>query len=303
MLGRRNREFPSHHPEGFAARANDLESLRAAVVDAASVGAGLWLSYLFALFYFAIAAGAVTHRDLFLESPVKLPFLNVELPLKAFFVLGPLVFIVVHAYVLLHFVMLAGKVGAFHGALEDQIKDGETRARLRRQLPSNIFVQFLGGPRDVRTGIIGLLLKSVAWISLIAAPIAAARSVPAAVPAVSQLADYLVAAVRGPARPDPALAAVAADCSQRNHAAALDRTAAAQGGDLGSRQRRSAAPGVHRRDLPRRMARDSFAGCTVCADPMAGMEAARRRRHSWLLTRRPDARQNPKTSQRRHFPN
>ncbi len=68
--------------------------------------------------------------------------------------------------------MLAGKVGAFHGALEAQIADGETRTRLRRQLPSNIFVQFLGGPRDVRTGIVGFLLRQVAQISLVAAPIA-----------------------------------------------------------------------------------------------------------------------------------
>src|SRR6266705_2049894 len=116
MLGRRNQEFPSHKAEGpaFAAKATDLDALRTTVVDAAGVGYGLWFSYLFALLYFAIAAGAVTHRDLLLESPVKLPFLNVELPLKAFFALGPLVFLVVHAYVLLHFLLLAGKVVAFH---------------------------------------------------------------------------------------------------------------------------------------------------------------------------------------------
>ena len=98
MLGRRSREFPTHKTEaaGFAAKATDLDALRNAVVDAAGVGYVLWFSYLFALLYFAIAAGAVTHRDLLLESPVKLPFLNVELPLKAFFILGPLVFLVVH---------------------------------------------------------------------------------------------------------------------------------------------------------------------------------------------------------------
>jgi uncharacterized protein YjbI with pentapeptide repeats len=167
MLG-----FPSRKAEGFAAKATDLESLRTAVVDAAGVGYGLWFSYLFALVYFAIAAGAVTHRDLLLESPVKLPFLNVELPLKAFFILGPLVFLVVHAYVLLHFVLLAGKVGAFHAELQKQIDDDNQRAQLRRQLPSNIFVQFLGGPREVRDGIVGFLLKSVAGVSLVAGPIA-----------------------------------------------------------------------------------------------------------------------------------
>jgi hypothetical protein len=134
---------PSPTPPTLVAKATDLDALRTAVVDAAGVGYGLWFSYLFVLLYFAIATGAVTHRDLLLENSVKLPFLNVELPLKAFFVLGPLIFLVVHTYVLLHFLLLAGKVGAFHAELQKQIPgDDEKRAQLRRQLPSNIFVQF-----------------------------------------------------------------------------------------------------------------------------------------------------------------
>jgi len=135
----------------FAAKAKNLDALRNAVVDAAGVGAGLWFSYLFMLFYLLIAVGSVTHRDLLYANPVKLPFLNVDLPLIGFFVLGPLLFLIVHAYVLLHLVLLAGKVGAFHAELEAQIADQGTRARLRRQLPSNIFVQVLAGPREVRT--------------------------------------------------------------------------------------------------------------------------------------------------------
>ena len=131
MLGSRDPQFPSHQsePTPFAARAKDLGALRDAEVDAAGVGTGLWLSYLFVLFYCAIAAGTVTHRDLFLENPVKLPFLNVELPLKAFFVLGQLVFLIVHAYVLLHFVLLAGKIGAFHTELEAQVTGDDARSR------------------------------------------------------------------------------------------------------------------------------------------------------------------------------
>ncbi|HEY1261815.1 MAG TPA: pentapeptide repeat-containing protein [Stellaceae bacterium] len=163
--------MPRAAPAPFAARATDLAALRDAVVDAAGLGTGLWLSYLFVLFYFAIAAGAVTHRDLLLENAVKLPFLNVELPLKAFFILGPLVFLIVHAYVLRHFVLLAGKVGAFDAELQAQIGRDDARAQLRRQLPSNIFVQSLAGPREVRTGVIGFLLRRAVEISLVAAPI------------------------------------------------------------------------------------------------------------------------------------
>jgi hypothetical protein len=155
----------------FADKTKDLQALRDAVVDAASIGAGLWLSYLFVLFYLLIAAASVTHRALFFENPIKLPFLNEDLPLVFFFWLGPLLFLIVHTYVLLHFVLLAGKVRTFHIELGAQISD-DVRSGLRRQPPSNIFVQFLAGPQDVRTGVIGLMLRLIAQISLVAGPVA-----------------------------------------------------------------------------------------------------------------------------------
>jgi hypothetical protein len=74
------------------------------------------------------------------------------------FVLGPLVFLIVHAYVLLHFVLLADKVGAFNTELQAKVSGDAVRARLRRQLPSNIFVQSLAGPPEMRTITIRLLL-------------------------------------------------------------------------------------------------------------------------------------------------
>jgi hypothetical protein len=98
-----------------ATKAGDLEALLDSVVDAARVSAGLWFSYLFLLFYLLVAVGGVTHRDLFLGNPVKLPFLNVELPLVGFFWMGPTIFLIVHAHVLLNFALLASKVGVFEG--------------------------------------------------------------------------------------------------------------------------------------------------------------------------------------------
>ncbi len=47
----------------------ELETARKAVEDTAAIGGGLWLSYLFVLFYVGIAAGAVTHADLLLQAP------------------------------------------------------------------------------------------------------------------------------------------------------------------------------------------------------------------------------------------
>ena len=167
----------------IAAKADDLEAIKKGVDDAATVGGGLWLSYLFVLFYLAVAAGAVTHADLFLENPVKLPFLNVELPLLAFFFLAPILFLFVHAYTLVHLVFLTDKGKRFDEALNRQIgddsgaaKDGEDPriaaiAGVRGQLPSNIFIQFLAGPRDRRAGSFGWLLRVIAWSTLAVAPI------------------------------------------------------------------------------------------------------------------------------------
>src|SRR5215470_4386508 len=65
----------------FIAKAKDLGALRDAVVEAAGVSVALWLSYLLLLFSLAIAVGGVTHRDLLLETPLKLPILNADVPL------------------------------------------------------------------------------------------------------------------------------------------------------------------------------------------------------------------------------
>jgi uncharacterized protein YjbI with pentapeptide repeats len=168
----------------IAAKADDLEAIKKAVDDAASVSGGLWLSYLFVLFYFAVAAGAVTHADLFLENPVKLPFLTgIELPLVSFFFIAPILFVIVHAYTLVHLVFLTDKAKRFHQTLYAQISDQsdlreeESKKRrairdgLRRQLASNIFIQFLAGPTDIRESAFGWLLRAIGWVTLVIAPI------------------------------------------------------------------------------------------------------------------------------------
>ncbi|WGJ13099.1 pentapeptide repeat-containing protein [Methylocapsa sp. D3K7] len=166
----------------IAEKADDLAEIKKSVEDAAAVSGGLWLSYLFVLFYVAIAAGAVTHEDLLLERAVKLPFLNIELPLLAFFALAPFIVLIIHAYALMHFIMLGKKASRFHAelkrqfpdALDGAVADQENKAirdKLRRLLPSNIFVQILAGPPELRGGIFGLLLKLIALTTLVVFPV------------------------------------------------------------------------------------------------------------------------------------
>jgi uncharacterized protein YjbI with pentapeptide repeats len=164
----------------IAAKAEDLEAFRKSVEDTAAVSGGLWLSYLFVLFYLGVAAGAVTHTDLLLQNPVKLPFLNIELPLLAFSFLAPLLFVITHAYTLVNLALLADRVQQFHKELGDQFaadpalqpRASQIRSALTRQLPGNIFVQFLGGPEEIRRGALGKALAVILWFTLVVAPIA-----------------------------------------------------------------------------------------------------------------------------------
>ena len=67
--------------EKFISKASDVETARTFVQDAVSVASGLWVTYIGVLVYIAVAVGAVTHDDLFLERPVKLPALALMNPL------------------------------------------------------------------------------------------------------------------------------------------------------------------------------------------------------------------------------
>ena len=163
----------ANNSDGVEATKEDLEAIKKAVDDAATVGGGLWLSYLFVLFYLAVASGAVMHADLLFERAVKLPFLAIELQLLAFFFIAPILFIIVHAYTLVHLVMLTAKAKRFHLALHEPGRHvpAKTRESLQWQLPSNIFIQFLAGSPEMRENAFGWLLRAIAWITLVLAPI------------------------------------------------------------------------------------------------------------------------------------
>jgi hypothetical protein len=163
------RETPS--PSKIAEMATDLFTIRAALIDAAGIGIGLWLSYLLLLFYLGVAAGAVNHRTLLLEEPVKLPFLGIDLPLVAFFATAPILLLVFHAYVLIHFVLLGAKIGRFQDKLARQVEGDALRDKIRDQLPNQIFVQLLAGTRATREGAIGWLLYVSASITTVLGPV------------------------------------------------------------------------------------------------------------------------------------
>ena len=79
----------------------DITALEKAVNESAVRVSTIWGSYLLFGVYLGIAVGNVTLRQLFLSASFKLPVLNVDLSLFAFFFLAPLLFTVFHMYLLL----------------------------------------------------------------------------------------------------------------------------------------------------------------------------------------------------------
>jgi uncharacterized protein YjbI with pentapeptide repeats len=148
-----------------------LSGLQSAVNDTSSRTAALWLSFLTFMAYLTMTAGAVTHEDLLKQTAIKLPVMNVELPLVGFFCIAPLFFLLFHFYLFLQLIILVRKVAGFDAALQAVVETDEEREEYRRRLDTFLIVQFLIGAEEERNGLIAKLLRSVAWITLVLLPI------------------------------------------------------------------------------------------------------------------------------------
>ena len=151
--------------------AKDLGELQKALNEAAGKASVLWTTFIIFQLYLAIAFGSVTHRDLFLETPIKLPLLNADLPLVGFFAVASIVLLIFHFYVFLQLFGLASKAKDYNRLLTVDVPDESDRQYVRQRLHVFPILQFLAGPRDQRTGFVGFSLRLIAWITLVATPV------------------------------------------------------------------------------------------------------------------------------------
>src|SRR5690349_8513029 len=149
----------------------DVNALERSVNDSAARVSTIWISFLIFALYLVVAAGTITHRQLFLEDPVKLPVLNIDLPLWGFFFLAPILFVILHAYVLLQVLLLGRTAAAYNTAVDRAVRPPTGNASVRQRLANTLFAQiFAGSPRE-RDGVLGWMLRLMAWITLAIAPV------------------------------------------------------------------------------------------------------------------------------------
>ncbi len=126
----------------------DLKALGDAANEAAKREAAQWFFFLTIMITLAALVGSTTHRVLFLEDPVRVPILSVELPLLGFYVAAPAIFVVMHFYLLAQLQLMAAKVNAFLDAVERETPEGsEHRELALRRLDSFSVAQRMAADR------------------------------------------------------------------------------------------------------------------------------------------------------------
>ena len=122
-------------------------------VNAASSSArNGWVAFLGMLAYLAVTLAGITHRDLLLNNPTQLPFVNVRIPLTGFFLFGPLVLLFFHFGLLLQHAHLHNKLLVFSEALGRA--GGPCNAEngdIRDELHSYFLAQAVAGKAEERS--------------------------------------------------------------------------------------------------------------------------------------------------------
>jgi hypothetical protein len=136
----------------------DFGAIEAAVNEAAKRLNAVWVTFILLMTYFFIATGKITHKDLFLETPVKLPVLGVDVPLLGYFIAAPVFIVAVHFYFLIQLRGLAEKFREYDAVLLDlpEMDRGQAE-RLRHRIDNSLFAQIFGGPRGAASFFVRLI--------------------------------------------------------------------------------------------------------------------------------------------------
>ena len=100
----------------------DVVALEPSVNDSAGRVSSIWLSFVAFSAYLAAAASMISHQQMFLEEPIKLPTINIDLPLVASAIVLPLLFVIYHVFVLLQVVLLSRTADTYNDAIEATAK-------------------------------------------------------------------------------------------------------------------------------------------------------------------------------------
>jgi hypothetical protein len=128
-----------------------------------------WLAFLLLLTYVVVTLASVSHKDLLLNSPVRLPIINADIPLVGFFQYAPAMLLLVYMSLLVQHVVLARKYRRFTDALAAYELKARTKHVAREWVHSYVFSQILAGPDANR--ITRLMMQLIVYVTFAVLPI------------------------------------------------------------------------------------------------------------------------------------
>ena len=129
-----------------------------------------WLAFLVLLTYVIVTLASVSHKDLLLNSPVKLPIINADIPLVGFFQYAPAMLLLVYLSLLVQHVIVARKYRRFTDAIIPLERESGSENPARERVHAYAFSQILAGPRPHR--ITKLMMQLIVYVTFAALPIA-----------------------------------------------------------------------------------------------------------------------------------
>jgi uncharacterized protein YjbI with pentapeptide repeats len=129
-----------------------------------------WLAFLVLLTYVAVTLASVSHKALLLNSPVRLPIINADIPLVGFFQYAPALLLLVYLSLLVQHVILARKYRKFTDAIAPYELETGTEHPARDRVHSYVFSQILAGPRPNR--ITKFMMMLIVYVTFSILPIA-----------------------------------------------------------------------------------------------------------------------------------
>ena len=106
-----------------------------------------WLAFLLLLTYVVVTLASVSHKALLLNTPVKLPIVNADIPLVGFFQYAPALLLLVYLSLLVQHVVLARKYRKFTDAIASYKMETGTEHPARERVHSYVFSQIAAGPK------------------------------------------------------------------------------------------------------------------------------------------------------------
>src|SRR6185312_857152 len=129
-----------------------------------------WLAFLVLLTYVAVTLASVSHKNLLLNSPVRLPIINADIPLVGFFQYAPALLLLVYLSLLVQHVILARKYRKFTDAIAPYEMETGTEHPTRDRVHSYVFSQILAGPKPNR--ITKFMMMLIVYVTFSILPIA-----------------------------------------------------------------------------------------------------------------------------------